>query len=75
MEIGYAAIGPDGKRINLHHSLQSNESALVELTRTLHQQETKTIHINPNTIPSVIDRRASKAFNRKYWKRRAKDFK
>jgi hypothetical protein len=58
MEKGLAPIGPDGKSMNLHHTLQSNDSALAEMTQTFHQQNSKTIHINPNTTPSGIDRNA-----------------
>ena len=66
--------GPDGKSINLHHSLQSNDSALVEISQTFHQQNTKTIHINPSSTPSGIDRKAFNAFKRDYWKSRGNDF-
>lgn len=32
--------------------IQTNDSAIAEVTKKFHQQNTKTIHINPNTIPS-----------------------
>ncbi|MBN2065035.1 MAG: hypothetical protein JW745_09560, partial [Sedimentisphaerales bacterium] len=44
MEKGLAPIGPDGKSMNLHHSLQTNDSALFEMTQTFHQQNSKIIH-------------------------------
>ena len=75
MQKGLAPVGrPDGKSINLHHSLQTNDSALVEISQTFHQQNTKTIHINPSSTPSGIDRNAFNAFKRDYWKSRANDF-
>ena len=36
MATGRAPIGTDGKPINLHHMLQSNDSAIAELTQTFH---------------------------------------
>ena len=60
--------------IVLHHSVQTNDSALIEMTQTFHQQYTKTIHINPNSIPSGIDREEFNKFRREYWINRAKDF-
>ena len=75
MEKGIAPIGSDGKSINLHHMLQTNDSAIAELTQSFHQVNTKTIHINPNTIPSGIDRAGFDVWKKSYWKGRAGDFK
>ncbi len=74
MEKGLAPIGPDGKSMNLHHSLQTNDSALVEMTQTFQKQNTKVIHINPHTVPSGIDRKAFDLFRKEYWMERANDF-
>lgn len=74
MESGLAPIGPDGKSINLHHSLQTNDSSLFEMTQTFHQQNSKTVHINPSTTPSGIDRNQFNAFKKEYWINRANDF-
>jgi len=74
MESGLAPLGPDGKSINLHHMLQSNDGPLAEVTQTFHQKYSSTIHINPNTTPSGIDRRAFDAWRRSYWQTRAGDF-
>jgi len=74
MKQGIAPIGPDGESIELHHMLQTNNSPIAEIAQTFHQQNKKIIHINPNTIPSGIDRKAFAAWKRKYWKIRAEDF-
>ncbi len=74
MESGLAPIGPDGKSINLHHMLQTNDGPLAEVTQTFHQQYSSTLHINPNTIPSGIDRSAFKSWRSSYWQTRAGDF-
>jgi len=66
--------GPDGKRINLHHALQGNDDALFEIGGTFHQQNNSTIHINPNSIPSGINRTEFNNFRKRYWQRRASEF-
>ena len=75
MEQGLAPLGPDGKSINLHHMTQTNESAIVEVTQTFHQENKCIIHINPNIIPSGIDRNTFNSWRKSYWKNRANDFK
>ena len=74
MQQGLAPIGPDGQSINLHHTIQSADSPLAEMTATFHQENSAVIHINPNTTPSGIDRGAFDAFRRDYWINRAKGF-
>jgi RHS repeat-associated protein len=74
MTTGRAPIGTDGKSVNLHHMLQSNDSAIAELTQTFHQQNSKIIHINPNVIPSGIDRSAFDAWKARYWANRATNY-
>ncbi|MFP5393639.1 MAG: RHS repeat-associated core domain-containing protein, partial [Gammaproteobacteria bacterium] len=74
MATGRAPIGTDGKPVNLHHMLQSNDSAIAELTQTFHQQNSKIIHINPNTIPSGVDRAAFDAWKSRYWANRSTEF-
>ncbi len=69
-----APYGPDGKRIALHHMLQTQEGSIAEVAQTFHTSNDKIIHINPNTISSAIDRNAFKTWKRNYWKNRAKDF-
>ena len=74
MQAGIAPIGSDGKSVNLHHMLQSDAAGIAEMTETFHKTNHKTVHINPNTIPSGIDRNAFKTWKRNYWKNRANDF-
>ena len=74
MQQGLAPIGSDGAPINLHHTLQSDDSPIAELTQTFHQDYSDIIHINPNTIPSGIDRGAFNSWRRAYWMNRANDF-
>ncbi|MFS7120124.1 HNH/ENDO VII family nuclease [Carnobacterium maltaromaticum] len=33
------------------------------------------VHLNPNTVPSEIDRKSFNKWHSDYWKNRAKDFK
>jgi hypothetical protein len=73
MQEGKAPLGPDGNPINLHHSLQTMDSPLVEITQNMHQQYGKIIHINPSSIPSAIDRVAFKKWKSDYWVQRAKE--
>lgn len=76
MEQGLAPLGPDGRAINLHHTIQTNDSPIAEVTATFHKNYSKTIHINPgNTVPSEIDRAAFDKWRQAYWMERAKDFK
>ena len=74
MKKGLAPIGNDGYPINLHHLTQTNKSALAEVQATFHQKYTTTLHINPKTIPSGIDRVEFGKYRRSYWIHRAKDF-
>jgi hypothetical protein len=68
---GDAPIGCDGRSVNLHHSLQTMDGPLVELTQTMHQKYSAIIHINPNSVPSGIDRRIFDNWRKEYWIRRA----
>lgn len=54
---------------------QTNESAIAEVTQSFHQENSSVIHINPNTIPSGINRSEFDAWRKAYWKNRANDFK
>ncbi|MGG6431322.1 HNH/ENDO VII family nuclease [Anoxybacillus sp. D401a] len=75
MEKGLAPLGSDGKPINLHHMTQRNESSIAEVTQTFHKENSKIIHINPNTIPSGINRNEFDKWRKDYWKDRVSDFK
>jgi hypothetical protein len=74
MKQGLAPIGPDGKPINLHHTTQSPGGPVAEITQTFHQEYREIMHINPNTIPSGINRVDFDAWRRAYWLSRARDF-
>ena len=74
MQSGIAPLGPDGRSINLHHLTQRPNGAIAEITATMHQTNSRVLHINPNTVPSGIDRGAFDAWRRSYWKTRAGDF-
>lgn len=74
MKKGLAPIGPDGKSINLHHTLQSEAGPLAEMTGTFHTTNSSVIHINPKSIPSGINRSSFNTFRSNYWKNRANDF-
>ncbi|CAG9001017.1 MAG: hypothetical protein CENE_03025 [Candidatus Celerinatantimonas neptuna] len=74
MQKGLAPIGPDGKSINLHHMTQRHNGSIAEVTQTFHQQNSKTIHINPNSTLSGIDRSAFNKWRTDYWKSRTNGF-
>jgi hypothetical protein len=69
---GKAPIGIDGKSLELHHMLQTQDGAIAELTSTFHKQYHSTIHINPQTIPSGINRSSFGTWRESYWINRAK---
>lgn len=71
MKKGLAPIGKDGMYVNLHHLLQTEAGGIVELTRTVHDKNHESLHINPSTMPSGIDRRAFGILRKNYWKWRA----
>ena len=72
---GRAPIGIDGKSVNIHHILQSDRAGMAEMTQTFHKTNHSTIHINPNTIPSGINRSQFNTWRTDYWINRANDFK
>jgi hypothetical protein len=74
MRARLAPVDANGKPIALHHMLQTNAGPLAEVTSDFHQTNSRVIHINPNSIPSGIDRRAFNAYKRQYWRARAADF-
>lgn len=73
MRSGRAPIGPDGNPLELHHMLQRQDGPIAELTRTFHADYRSIIHINPNTIPSGINRSQFNTWRRAYWRQRARD--
>lgn len=74
MASGRAPIGVDGKSVNLHHMTQSQDGPIAEMTQTFHQSNSSVIHINPNTIPSGIDRPTFNKWSSQYWKNRAENY-
>ncbi|WP_282187987.1 HNH/ENDO VII family nuclease, partial [Photorhabdus noenieputensis] len=75
MASGRAPVGHDGKAVNLHHMLQTQNGPIAEMSQTFHKVNHKAIHINPNTIPSGIDRATFNKWREQYWSNRAGDFK
>jgi filamentous hemagglutinin len=73
MTLGRPPIGFDGKPVNLHHTIQTNDSPLVEISQTAHQKNTQILHINPNTKASEINRLEFKSIREEHWKNRVLD--
>ena len=74
MKSGIAPIGKDGKSINLHHMLQTEDGAIMEITHTMHSKYSKILHINPSSTLSGINTDEFRNWTRRYWRNRAKDF-
>ena len=73
MASGRAPIGKDGKSINLHHMTQSQTGPIAEVTQTFHQKNSAVIHINPNTVPSGINRAEFDKWKSQYWQQRVSE--
>jgi len=74
MERGKAAIGPDGKPIVLHHTIQRQGYPMAEVSGTFHEKNHSIIHVNPSKIPSGIPRKVHGNWRDRYWLERAKDY-
>ncbi|WP_204575031.1 HNH/ENDO VII family nuclease, partial [Cronobacter sakazakii] len=74
MATGRAPVGYDGNAVNLHHMLQTQDGPIAEMSQTFHKTNHGIIHINPNTIPSGINRAEFDAWRKQYWINRAEDF-
>jgi hypothetical protein len=76
MADGDAPLGPDGKPLNLHHTLQTDKSPVAEVTQTMHTKHRRILHINwpPKDFPSGIDRPAFDKWREDYWTQRGLDF-
>ncbi|WP_229799428.1 HNH/ENDO VII family nuclease [Couchioplanes azureus] len=73
MQQGLAPMGPDGKPLNLHHMLQTQDGPIAEVTHSMHFDNYYELHWKVGTkIPSGIDRKAFEAWKSQYWKDRAK---
>ncbi|WP_329545889.1 polymorphic toxin-type HINT domain-containing protein [Streptomyces sp. NBC_01356] len=72
MQQGLAPMGPDGKPLNLHHMLQTQDGPIAEVTHSMHFGSYNQLHWKAGTkIPSGIDRDAFNAWKSQYWKDRA----
>lgn len=56
MTTGRAPVGYEGNTVDLHHMSQTQDGSIAEMSQTFHKTNLEIIHINPNTIPSDIDR-------------------
>ncbi|MFE9444813.1 putative T7SS-secreted protein [Streptomyces sp. NPDC006602] len=75
MQQGLAPMGPDGKPLNLHHMLQTQDGPIAEVTHSMHFDNYRQLHWKVGTdIPSGIDRDAFNAWKTQYWKDRARGF-
>lgn len=75
MENGLAPYGTDGKKVNLHHMLQTQDGPIAEVTQSFHQKNSGVIHINSGSeIPSGINRAQFEKWKKNYWKSRSLDF-
>ena len=74
MAAGRAPIGLDGRSVELHHLIQTDNSALAEMTSTFHRGNSRIININPPSFGSGITRPTFNAFRSRYWANRALDF-
>ncbi len=70
MERGHAPVGKDGLYVNLHHSLQTEDGPIWEIQGSQHKKWHRAIHINPNTIPSGINRNAFSILKSDFWRYR-----
>jgi hypothetical protein len=74
MKDGVAAIGPDGKSINLHHIYQTPDGPIAELTDTFHSVNHGELHkFLKHGEPSRIDRAAFDIWRSAYWRQRGQD--
>ncbi len=74
MATGRAPIGHDGKAVNLHHLIQTQDGAIAEVAGGMHQKYFGIIHINTGELPSGINRAAFDKWREAYWMMRCKDF-
>ena len=71
MEKGMAPLGYDGKSVELHHMIQTEDGGIMEVTGTKHREGHTALHINTSDIPSGINRPSFDVLRVAYWKRRA----
>ena len=71
MNRGMAPIGKDGKAVELHHLLQTEDGGLIELTQTAHRGKGTYAfwHNTDSSFTSVVDHGKSWTnFTKSYWK-------
>lgn len=71
MAAGRAPLDATGNPVNLHHMTQSQNGAIAEVTQSFHSRNNGVIHINPNTVPSGINRSQFDTWRGQYWRNRA----
>lgn len=74
MATGRAPVGVDGKPVNLHHLIQTQDGAIAEVAGGMHQQYYRTLHINTGELPSGINRSLFDKWRSDYWINRVNDF-
>lgn len=75
MKNGLAPYGPDGKKVNLHHMLQTQDGPIAEVTQSFHQQNSGAIHMDSGSdIPFGINRSQFERWKKDYWRSRANNF-
>jgi len=74
MATGRAPIGYDSQAVNLHHLIQTQDSAIAEVTGTMHQTNYGVLHINAGELPSGINRSIFGNWRESYWMNRVNDF-
>ncbi len=82
MRKGKPPIGPDGKPVNLHHLIQTQEGPLAEVAGSMHSKYHGVLHIWANQSKGgvtraearpKIDRQAFEKWKTQYWEARAKE--
>jgi hypothetical protein len=82
MRRGNAPIGSDGKPINLHHTIQTQDSPLAEISGSMHSKNHAVLHLWSNgsrreitrvEVKPNIDRAQFKKWKTEYWKERLKE--
>lgn len=53
---------------------QTQDGPIAEVTQKFHKENHSTIHVNPNTIPSGINRNEFEFWKKQYWKDRAANY-
>lgn len=78
MSKGRAPYADDGSKINLHHLIQEEPGALLEILESLHKKYSEVIHGLKNNGESFRQSPELESqydnFRRRYWKWRAKQY-